>query len=84
LAAFFAAFLVAYFIDWFSLTSRFAIKRSQCDSYIRLFEIKVKRKIRSRCHCEAFRARNHLKGEMFLRKTRAARAFRLPWIIAPR
>jgi hypothetical protein len=41
-----AAFLVALFIDLFSLTSNFATrKKSQCDSYIRFFEKKVKRKM---------------------------------------
>jgi hypothetical protein len=45
--AFFAAFFVAFFIDRFSLTSVFAIRnRSQCDSYIRLFAAKVKKKMR--------------------------------------
>jgi hypothetical protein len=44
--AFFAAFLVAFFIDRVSLTSlRFAIAGSQCDSYIKLFETVVKRKV---------------------------------------
>jgi hypothetical protein len=45
-AAGFAAFLVAFFIDRFSLTSDFATcNRSQCDSYIKLFGLKVKKKV---------------------------------------
>jgi hypothetical protein len=44
--AFFAAFLVAFFIDRVSLTSiRFAIGGSQCDSYINSFATLVKRKV---------------------------------------
>jgi hypothetical protein len=46
-AAGFAAFFVAFFIDRFSLTSdlRPSSDRS-CDSYIKLFEKKVKRKVK--------------------------------------
>ena len=45
-AFFFAAFLVAFFIDRFSLDIKICdLKRSQCDSYIRLFRSKVKKKM---------------------------------------
>lgn len=47
--AFLAAFLVAFFIDRFSLNIKFATsQRPQCDSYIRFFEKKVKRKMHAR------------------------------------
>jgi rare lipoprotein A len=47
LAAFLpAAFFVAFFIVRFSLTSNLRPFRSQCDPYIRLFEIKVKKKMK--------------------------------------
>ena len=46
-AAFFfaGAFLVAFFIDVILPNLKFAIRKSQCDSYIRLFENFVKEKM---------------------------------------
>jgi rare lipoprotein A len=44
--AFLAAFLVAYFIRLILPKRKFAIRRSQCDSYIRFFALKVKKKMR--------------------------------------
>ncbi len=48
-AFFFAAFLVAFFIDRFSLDIKICdLARSQCDSYIKLFASKVKKKMHNR------------------------------------
>ncbi len=46
-AAFFfaGAFFVAFFIDVILPNFKFAIRKSQCDSYIRLFEKIVKEKM---------------------------------------
>ena len=46
-AAFFlgAAFLVAFFIEVILRLSKFAIRKSQCDSYIELLDANVKKKM---------------------------------------
>ena len=46
-AAFFlgAAFLVAFFIEVILRISKFAIRKSQCDSYIELLDANVKKKM---------------------------------------
>jgi hypothetical protein len=55
-AFFFAAFLVAFFIDRFSLESDSATASDHsCDSYIRSFTLKVKRKVHFACHSERLR-----------------------------
>ena len=85
LAAFFTAFLVAYFIVD-SPERNLRSRRSQCDSYIRCFGIKVKRKI---LRCQSVHATlrqtptqhpsNHFLFQMFL----AIKALRRPIFTCP-
>jgi rare lipoprotein A len=71
LAAFFAAFLVAFFIELFSVTSKLCDpKRSHCDLFINVFRAKVKKKMHKRLGASTVRRRfasqKHAIHEMFL------------------
>jgi hypothetical protein len=63
-AAFFfaGAFLVAFFIDLILPNVKFAIQKSQCDSYIKSFRKIVKEKI---CGSGPFLPQLHRSAEMF-------------------